>query len=141
MASTPDQRLPSIIEYLNPTKTTARVYGFAGDSGYLVVTQGGSPAMDSAIIVVCPVRVATIRLSPDTLRIALDEQGILYPLLEDSSGPAHRARTAWRRCERERRRTGDGQACRQHGRVRDRRGADGFGRRRGARSVTISADA
>jgi len=61
------------------------------------VTQGGSPPMDSAVIVVRPVRVATVRLSPDTLRIAVDEQGILYPLLEDSSGTALvRASLDWR---------------------------------------------
>ena len=86
-----------VIEYRNSTNTTARVSGFAGDSGYLVVTQGGSPPMDSAVIVVRPVRVATIRLSPDTLRIAVDEPGILYPLLEDSSGTALvRASLDWR---------------------------------------------
>ena len=77
-----------VIQYLNDIHTVVRVWGYATDSGYLVATQGASPPMDSAIIVVRPVRVASLRLDPDTLRVAIDEQGTVYSMLSDSSGTA-----------------------------------------------------
>lgn len=85
-----------VVEYLNDTHTVVRVYGFAGDSGYLVATQASSAPRDSAIVVVRPVSIATMRLDPDPLRLDTGEQGLLFPIIQDSSGTALvRASLAW----------------------------------------------
>jgi hypothetical protein len=85
-----------VIEYLNDIHTVVRVWGFAGDSGYIVASQAGSSPKDSAVIVVRPVSIATMRLDPDPLRIAVGEQGVLFPIIQDSSGaPLVRASLAW----------------------------------------------
>jgi hypothetical protein len=85
-----------VVESRNDLHTLVRVFGFAGDSGYLVASQASSPPMDSAFVVVRPVSVATMRLDPDTLRIAVSEQGVVYPIIRDSAGVSLvRASLAW----------------------------------------------
>jgi hypothetical protein len=75
-----------VVESRNDLHTLVHVIGFAGDSGYVVASQASSPPMDSVFVVVRPVSVATIRLDPDTLRVAVGEQGMLYPFIRDSAG-------------------------------------------------------
>jgi hypothetical protein len=85
-----------VVESRNDVHTLVRLFGFAGDSGYVVASQASGPPMDSVFVVVRPVSVATLQLDPDTLGIAVSEQGVVYPIIRDSVGVALvRASLTW----------------------------------------------